>query len=79
MTGEWLSWAAEGQEAHCHRVDARIRQDLADHMMGARSQLRVAARAGGELAPMASLLAGTCEVPAVLLTYSEGAPEAARH
>ncbi len=66
-------------EAHSHRVDARIRQDFADHMVGARSQLRVAARAGGELAPVASLFAGTCETEAVLLTYSQGAPEAAHH
>ena len=74
MEPKWQGQGVQG-EAHSHRVDARIRQHFADHMVGARSQLRVAARAGGELAPMASLFAGTCEATAaVLLTgYRRGA------
>ena len=52
---------------HRHWIETGVREVLANHMVGARPELRVAARTGGELATMASLFAGTCAA-AVLLT-----------
>ena len=45
---------------HRHWIEVGIRAVLADHMVGAGPELRVAAWAGGELAAVASLFAGTC-------------------